>query len=92
MNPLMASQPAVARNIAQLRRDGYYVAEPGLAREHSNTSDGTLAFGGVGILPRLLVPLLSAVLFRNGETRTIRIDTDQHEKIAVVTSEGLGET
>src|SRR5207249_11528339 len=31
MNPLMASQPAVARNSGQLRRVGYYVAEPGLA-------------------------------------------------------------
>lgn len=62
MNPTMLASPPIRRNLQQLRKDGVYVVEPGLGFEVSNTSDGKLRFGPLGIGEAGIVPILRAVL------------------------------
>jgi hypothetical protein len=62
MNLSMLSAPCVQRNIAQLRRDGYYALETGLGFEVSNTADGVASFGGIGLGGSGIASVLRAVL------------------------------
>jgi hypothetical protein len=64
MNAAMLATPAVRRNLERLRDDGVFVIEPGLGREVSQTSDGSLAFSCIGSDGRDLVTLLTAILRR----------------------------
>jgi len=48
MNHAMWANAAVARNVAQLRDDGYVIIEPGAGREVSNRGGGAIAVGAVG--------------------------------------------
>jgi len=70
MNDLMWTNPGVARNVAQLRADGYYVVSPGNGIEVASGAeeDGAIAvtsdigLGGGGIAPEHLPPMLQALL------------------------------
>jgi phosphopantothenoylcysteine synthetase/decarboxylase len=62
MNSAMLSCRAVERNIARLKSDGFYVVEPGLGFEVSNTSDGNLGFCGAAVNERNVAMVLRGVL------------------------------
>lgn len=62
MNHEMFASPAIQRNVSSLRADGFYIIEPGLGGEVSNTSDGHLRFCGIGITEMGVVQMLKAVL------------------------------
>ncbi|MCX5747626.1 MAG: hypothetical protein NT062_34605 [Proteobacteria bacterium] len=60
MNPQMWSQPAIARNVAQLRRDGIWVIDPGLGFPLSDPDHPAL--GAMGFDLAGLVRALDGVL------------------------------
>lgn len=66
MNAAMWTNPAVARNVAQLREDGMYVVSPAGGVEVSNAqdehADATEVVGGGGILLSQLPRVLAAIL------------------------------
>jgi phosphopantothenoylcysteine decarboxylase/phosphopantothenate--cysteine ligase len=49
MNDAMWSQPAVKRNVQQLRRDGFYVVDPALAVDATKKRSGYREYGEAGI-------------------------------------------
>lgn len=62
MNPSMFNCPAIKRNINQLRMDGYYVMEPGLAIEVSHGSSKHLVFGGIGVPEQGIQKMLTTLM------------------------------
>ena len=62
MNSAMLACRAVERNIERLKSDGFYVVEPGLGFEVSNTSDGNFSFCGAAANERNVAMVLRAVL------------------------------
>ena len=49
MNDAMWSQPAIKRNVQQLRRDGFYVVEPTLGVEVAKRRGGYRDYGNAGV-------------------------------------------
>lgn len=62
MNRAMWSNPAIRRSLGQLRKDGFYVVEPGLGREISQSGDETLEYGVAGLGRFGLVQLLEGIM------------------------------
>lgn len=62
MNRAMWSNPAISRNLKQLRADGYYVVEPAIGREVSQRAGDPPEFGGAGLGGFDLVQLLAEIL------------------------------
>lgn len=62
MNHTMWTHPAVQRNVAQLRRDGVYVVEPGLGFAAVNRVQPVLEAGAAGFSEENLYGTLSVIL------------------------------
>ena len=67
MNHTMWANAAVARNVAQLRDDGYVIVEPGAGREVSNRGGGAIAVGAVGSGGFDVAQIVESVLRATGE-------------------------
>ena len=62
MNRAMWDNPAVSRNIQQLRDDGCYVVEPGLGHEVAHLPDPELSYGVAGLAGLGLGKFLEQIL------------------------------
>jgi hypothetical protein len=60
MNPNMWSHPPIARNVAQLRSDGFWVLEPGVGRSAADRDE--LGVGPAAVDAEMMVLALDAVL------------------------------
>ena len=58
----MWNNPAVNRNIRQLREDGFYVVDPSLGREVAHVSDQELSYGVPGVAGLGLGKFLADIL------------------------------
>ncbi len=67
MNHRMWANAAVARNVAQLRADGYVIVEPGAGREVSGRGGGPIAVGAVGWGGFGIAEILESVLRAVGD-------------------------
>jgi len=75
MNHAMWRNPAVQRNVRQLRADGVQVIEPALALEVSDRQDAVPEHGGMGFSAATAVETLAALLPVKGRRRPARAPT-----------------
>ncbi|MGQ0507934.1 MAG: flavoprotein [Myxococcaceae bacterium] len=62
MNATMWCKPAIARNVARLRADGFFVVEPSTGLETSSGANPAPELGGMGLTPQTLIPALLTAL------------------------------
>ena len=70
MNPAMWRNPAVRRNVTQLRRDGVFVVEPALGFEVAERQTSTVDVGAAGLDPfNPSMPAILEAVLRQGARR-----------------------